>query len=152
MILVVLAVCVALIILGMVIVQNSKHYNGAGAAMTGVGITGGIVALVATVVLCCSVTSDCRIDEKISMYTEENIKIEQQIAGCVERYQAYEQGVFEKVAPSDAVTLITIYPELKSDTLVQAQIEAYTENSNMIKVLREQKIDARVRKWWLYFG
>lgn len=150
MILVILLVCIALIIVGAVIYDEC--YEGAGLWMVVIGVVCGIVALAATVFLCVDVTEDIHIDDKIAMYTEENTVIEQQIAECVERYQQYEQGVFEKVSPSDAVAVVTFYPELKSDTLVQAQIETYVDNNNKIKTLKEQKIDASVRKWWLYFG
>ena len=56
------------------------------------------------------------------------------------------------VTPDTAVTLVALYPELKSDTLVQSQIEVYTENNNMIKFLRDQQIKGNVSRWWLYFG
>ena len=56
------------------------------------------------------------------------------------------------VTPDTAVTLVALYPELKSDTLVQSQIEVYTENNNMIKFLRDQQIKCNVSRWWLYFG
>lgn len=150
MILVILGVCIAMIVVGVVIYEHSCVD-----AWECVAIVFAIlafVALVAAIVLGSIVSIDGRIDEKIAMYTEENAKIEQQIADCVERYQEYEQGIFEKVSPDDAVTLVSFYPELKSDTLVKEQIETYVSNNNKIKELKEQQIDASVRKWWLYFG
>ena len=86
------------------------------------------------------------------MYQEENSKIEQQIADIVEQYQKYETDIFMDVAPDTAVTLVALYPELKSDTLVQSQIEVYTENNKIIKSLRDQQIKGDVYRWWLYFG
>jgi hypothetical protein len=151
MILVILGVSIALFIGGFLVCEKT-YCDETGFAMCAVGGLCGFVALIFTVVLCCCNAADCRIDEKIAMYTEENTRIEQQIANCVERYQEYEQGVFEKVSPDNAVTLVSLYPELKSDTLVQAQIETYVKNNNKIKELKEHKIDAYVRKWWLYFG
>ena len=65
---------------------------------------------------------------------------------------AYETDIFMDVAPDTAVTLVALYPELKSDTLVQSQIEVYTENNKMIKSLRDQQIKGNVSRWWLYFG
>lgn len=154
MILVILGVCIAFVIVGEVIRNKSITVDEetVGAVMQGVsGLVGGVVLLVA-IGFFASVVDDTKLDAKIAMYTEENAIIEQQIAECVERYQEYEQGVFEKVSPTDAVAVVTLYPELKSDTLVQAQIETYVENNNKIKQLKEKKIDASVRKWWLYFG
>lgn len=152
MVLVILGVCVALIFIGCAINEHSYDGSEAGAAISVIGFIGGIIALVATICIGAQVLTDSKLDSKIAMYTEENAVIEQQIADCVERYQEYEQGVFEKVSPTDAVAVVTLYPELKSDTLVQAQIETYVENNNKIKQLKERKIDASVRKWWLYFG
>lgn len=151
MVLVILGVCIALIIGGCIVMD--KTYNEClGMSLTMVGGIIGLLVFVVACVLTAFAFDDCRIDEKIAMYTEENAKIEQQIASCVERYQEYEQGVFEKVSPSDSVSLITLYPELKSDTLVQSQIDTYVENNKAIKELKKQQIDAIVRKWWLYFG
>ena len=151
MILVILAVCIALVVIGVVVAENTYH-DEVGVTMVIIGSLVGFVSLVVTVALCCEVSAVARIDDKIAMYNDENARIEQQIAECVERYQEYEQGVFEKVSPEDAVVLVTHYPELKSDTLVQMQIATYVENNNKIKGLKAQQIDITVIKWWLYFG
>lgn len=154
MLLVMLGVCIALLVIGVVIFFKSTTGRAEDASCVMMFISGfvGVVVLIATIAVGAIVVGDSKLDDKIAMYTEENAVIEQQIAECVERYQEYEQGVFEKVSPTDAVAVVTLYPELKSDTLVQAQIETYVENNNKIKSLKEQKIDASVRKWWLYFG
>ena len=91
-------------------------------------------------------------DEKIAMYQEENTKIEEQIATVVEQYQNYETEIFTSVKPESSVALVSLYPELKSDTLVQSQIEVYVQNNKKIKELRESKIDYANFLWWLYFG
>ena len=154
MLLVTLGICIAVFIVGMVIYCKSITSEEENVAIGMLLVSGfvGVVVLIATIAVGAMVVNESVLDDKIAMYTEENTAIEQQIAECVERYQEYEQGVFEKVSPTDAVAVVTLYPELKSDTLVQAQIETYVENNNMIKQLKEKKIDASVRKWWLYFG
>lgn len=154
MLLVILGICIAVFVVGMVIYCKSITREEEDVAVGMLVVSGlvGVVTLIATIAVGAMVVNDSVLDDKIAMYTEENVIIEQQIAECVERYQVYEQGVFEKVSPTDAVAIVTLYPELKSDTLVQAQIETYVENNNTIKQLKEKKIDASVRKWWLYFG
>ena len=92
------------------------------------------------------------IDDKIAMYEEENTKIETQIADTVKQYQEYESGIFTEIAPDSAVTLVALYPELKSDTLVQKQLEVYMANNEEIKSLKETRINGSVYKWWIYFG
>lgn len=111
-----------------------------------------IASVIAIVWLCVNVSELSVIDEKIEMYEEENTTIEKQIAETVTQYQNYEKEIFTEVAPESAVTLVSLYPELKSDTLVQKQLEIYVENNSKIKELKEQKISGDVWRWWLYFG
>ena len=92
------------------------------------------------------------IDEKISMYQEENKNIEEQIDNLVKQYMDYEGSTLKEFSTESSITLITMYPDLKSDELVKAQIETYTKNNNKIKKLKEKKLDYRLAKWWIYFG
>lgn len=116
------------------------------------GFVGCIIIIVAFV--CCSVeVTELRVvDERIEMYEAENAHIENQISDCVQRYQEYEQEIFTEVSPKDAVVLVSLYPELKADTLVAKQIDVYIENNEKIKELKEDKINGPVYRWWLYFG
>ena len=122
---------------------------------TSLQITGAIIIMIsaiASIILFISVINRVGIDKKIAMYEEENTKIEQQIADVVTQYQEYEAGIFTEVTPESAMTLVTLYPELKSDTLVQSQIEVYADNNKQIKELKCKAINASVYRWWLYFG
>ena len=120
--------------------------------ISGIGATAGFIALLGIIIVGVNVKSLSVIDDRITMYEEENTRIEQQIADVVEQYQKYETDIFREVAPESAVTMVSLYPELKSDSLVQAQIEVYTENNKTIKYLRDQQIKGNVYRWWLYFG
>lgn len=111
-----------------------------------------IISTIASIILFIYVIDRVGIDKKIAMYEEENTKIEQQIADVVTQYQEYEEGIFTEVAPESAMTLVALYPELKSDTLVQSQIEIYADNNKQIKELKCKAINASVIRWWLYFG
>lgn len=122
---------------------------------TSLQIIGGIIVVISTIVsiiLFISVIDRVGVEKKIAMYEEENTKIEQQIADVVTQYQEYEAGIFTEVAPESAMTLVALYPELKSDTLVQSQIEVYADNNKQIKELKCKAINASVIRWWLYFG
>ena len=95
--------------------------------------------------------------EQITMYEEENTKIETQIATVVETYMNYEQETFKKVSIADmdtesVVALVSMFPELQSDSLVQSQIATMVANNNTIKNLRRQQIEARTLGWWLWFA
>lgn len=92
------------------------------------------------------------IDEKITMYQEENDNIEKQIDSLVQGYMKYESDTFSEFKSEDSITLVSLYPELKSDELVKNQISIYTDNNKKIKELKEKKIDVKRSKWFLYFG
>lgn len=150
MILVILAVCIGLIALGAWIIW--QDFVGTGAISCAAGILGVIICIIVICCLICGI-NDCSVaDERIAMYEEENAKIEADVENAVMQYQQYETGVFTQLTPDSTVTLVSLYPELKSDTLVQKQLEVYIANNEKIKELKETKIYGRVYKWWLYFG
>lgn len=92
------------------------------------------------------------LDSKIAMYTEENENIETEMNSLVEQYMNYESGTYGELKGESSITLVSLYPELKADTLVTKQIEVYIANNEKIKKLKEKKINLSVKKWWLYFG
>jgi hypothetical protein len=91
-------------------------------------------------------------DEKIALYQSENNRIEREISMIVENYKDYEKDTFAEFKRKDATTLVTMFPELKSDKLVCKQIDIYNKNKQKIVALKEDKISIKPLKWWLYFG
>lgn len=153
MIIVILALGILMVICGISLYCKLEH------GKDDIGVTfqiiGGVViifSIVAFISLLGSVLDRVGIDKKIAIYEEENTRIEQQIADVVKQYQEYESGIFKDVAPEDSMTLVALYPELKSDTLVQSQIEVYIENNKTIKELKSMTVNASFYRWWLYFG
>lgn len=92
------------------------------------------------------------IDEKIAIYQEENDNIEKDIESVVEQYMEHEKEVFKTAKAESPITLIQIYPELKSDALVKQQLEVYQSNNEQIKTLKTKKLECEKSKWLLYFG
>ena len=93
------------------------------------------------------------VNDKIIMYTEENTKIEQQVDAVVCNYMDFESTTYKDLKnTSDIILLTSLYPELKSDELIKSQIQVYLNNNNEIKLLKNQLIDLKIYKWWLYFG
>ena len=92
------------------------------------------------------------IDEKIAMYQEENEKIENDIDRLVTQYMEYESETLGDLKGDSSITLVSLYPELKADELVKAQIETYQANNTKIKMLKADKLEISVAKWWIYFG
>ncbi len=124
----------------------------AGVAFQIIGAVVSISSIIVVVLLVGCVVDRVNIDKKISLYEEENTKIEQQIADVVNQYQEHESGIFKDVTPEGAMTLVTLYPELKSDALVQSQIDVYVENNKAIKELKSMTVNASFYRWWLYLG
>lgn len=150
MIFVILGIC----ILAIVISEIISDITDSGTAfvfllLSGISL---VISLIATIVIGVNVSQLSVIDSQIEMYQEENTQIEQQIANVVCQYQQYETEIFTTVAPEDSISLVALYPELKSDTLVQKQIDVYVANNEKIKALKEKQINGRVYRWWLYFG
>lgn len=150
MIFVILGICILVTILSGII--SEKTESGVPFAFAVLSWFGLAILLIAIIVLGVRVSQLSVIDSQIEMYQEENTQIEQQIANVVCQYQQYETEIFTTVAPEDSISLVALYPELKSDTLVQKQIDVYVANNEMIKALKEKQINGSVLRWWLYFG
>lgn len=153
MIIVILALGILMVVWGTILYSKLEpDKDGIGIAFQIIGVIVIISSIIAFVSLLKCVLDRVGIDKKIAMYETENTKIEQQIVDVVKQYQEYESGIFTEVAPEGAMTLVTLYPELKSDALVQSQIEVYIENNKSIKELKSMTINASFYRWWLYFG
>lgn len=93
------------------------------------------------------------IPKKIAMYEEENQKIESKISTTVEKYMQYEKDVMYEVSPEDdSMVLVSLYPDLKSDQLIQSEIDTYIQNNNTIKELKSGMINVSLYKFLVYFG
>ena len=99
-----------------------------------------------------SISTEHVLDQKIVMYEEENTSIEQSIGSIVEDYMDYESNAYSDLKSQDLMELVTNFPELKADALVQEELDIYIENNQKIKELKEEKIDLSTMKWLLYFG
>ena len=152
MILLIFGICILMIVGGIILDKKTGADSDICFGISGIGMVVGFFALVGLIVVGVNVKSLSVIDDRIAMYEEENARIERQVADVVEQYQKYETDIFREVAPESAVTMVSLYPELKSDSLVQAQIEVYTENNKTIRDLRDKQIKGNVYRWWLYFG
>lgn len=151
MIWVVLVICVLLCVGGVLVADRSDAWV-VGYAVSAIGFLVSIAAFVIAIIMSVELVESTVIDDKITMLCEENSRIETQLATIVEQYQSYETDVFQNVAPDSAMTMVVLYPELKSDTLVQAQMEVYVANNEAIKELRLEKLHEQIYRWWLFFG
>ena len=115
---------------------------------------GTAVAIVCLCVLTTEYLGFYVIDDRFNILQQENAVIEQRVEETVKQYQDYETGIFTdstQDVSSDVMVLVERYPELKSDALVQQQIDLYIKNNNEIKQLKLDKINKYKYELWLFF-
>lgn len=151
MIVLFLVICIAMIITGATFVCKRFHADG-GEWLFGLGAVFGFFILIIALIVGTNISGKSIANEKVKLYQAENAKIETAVNCIVENYKNYEQDTFEKIKGNDVVTLITLFPELKADKLVKKQIDIYNENKKKIIELKEEEINMKPLKWWLYFG
>ena len=139
------------IIMVVLTVKAAKNWEEEIAVFTGVGaIITGIAVIVVTV---CLVDVTYRADKMIQIYTEENEEVEKKLENAVQNYMQYEKDIMISVSPdTDTISLISLYPDLKSDKLVESEIETYINNNNKIKDLKADKTYKSTYKFLLFFG
>lgn len=119
------------------------------------GIIIGVIGTIITIIVICVITSNYMghliIDDKIALYESDNMVIEQRIDDVISNYQEYEQETFSSLKTDSIDIVFSMYPELKSNELITKQMEIYMENNKKIKELKEEKLNYRVYKWWLFF-
>ena len=161
MLIVLFIIFLLMIGIGFLLVWFIDDYTHPGVSLTGeggiiIGCMAEVIIVIAVIVQVCGISQLKVADQKISMYEEENAKIEQDITTIVKDYMNYEKDTYkvasEQIENSSLLVLTELYPDLKSNELVKKQIEIYTENNNKIKQLKEEKINNQTCKWWLYFG
>lgn len=111
-----------------------------------------VISLIALINISVNFSMSKTAIQRIEMYEEQNNKIESSISDLVTNYMNYESETFKECSSDSSVTLVSLYPELKSDALVEQQCNLYMENNKKIIELKEELINISVYKWWLYFG
>lgn len=145
------------IIIGIIGIATYKciDYNigeGAATATTMAGICSLIFGIIVIGWASWALVAGRDVDDRIAMYEEQNAKIEEQVAAAVQVYMQHENLVFDSTTPDSYITLVSLYPELKSDELMQKQIDVYISNNEKICKLKEEQITLQRAKFWLYFG
>lgn len=153
MIYIVLGICVILLIMG-IIMLNDYSYEGGGSVLCAIGGTIGVVFLfVLFVALCCYNSTKSTADSQIKVYEEQNEVVMNQIEPLVEKYLNYEKDTYNnlKVDANNLVAL-SMYPELKGDEFIQSQIKIIIDNQKKITELKLRKAKLNAYKLWLFIG
>ena len=110
------------------------------------------IKIVIMAILIGSIVNGRVIDEKIELIQNKNYEIEQKVELAVKTYMEFENKTFVELKGDSFITLVTLYPKLKSDEMIMKEIELYQNNINEITDLKKEKINISNYKWWVYFG
>ena len=144
-----LIICLVMFMLGIILALCDKDHTATTLCCTAIVLFALVVIFFVPVTISYVNSRTC--DEKIVMYEEENKKIEKKIEATVKQYMDFEKDTYSKLKTDSYINLVSLYPELKSDKLIQEQIETYQENSDTIISLKEKKINRKTLKWWLFW-
>lgn len=100
------------------------------------------------------VIEEDKIDSQIMMLEEENVVIEKNINSITESYLKINPNAMprEELKTENAISLLILFPELKTDSYVLQQVEEYMKNIKTIKDLRKEKIELSTEKYLMFFG
>lgn len=116
------------------------------------GIIAGILAF-AVLFLGVTYIDSITIDEQIMLCKQNNETLENQISKVIDHYLAHEKQTLVNLKPEEKIMFASVaYPELKSNTLIQQQIDLYQKNKEKIYNLQTQKLNKKIYAWCLFFG
>ena len=130
--------------------KTEVKYLSFGVPLLAIGIIAALIFFIGGIA--CACTFNPTIEAEITMYQEENTIIEEKMATLVENYMLHEKEIMFEVSPDDSITLVSMYPELTSQSLVSELLDTYTDNSDKIKELKTIALKQPIVRWWLYFG
>lgn len=88
--------------------------------------------------------------DKIKSYEEGKVRIEKEMGTMVNAYMDYEKDNVKRVSDKDAVSYVTVIPELKSSDLVKQEMALYADYDKRIMKLKEKQADTKLAKFILY--
>jgi hypothetical protein len=103
------------------------------------------------IVLACYV-GDSYADERIEVVKTKNTEIEKEIQVAVKSYLEHEGKTYTDMTSDEALAVAVAYPELASNELVKEQIATYKSNREQVLQYEQQKIDKKIKAWWLWLG
>lgn len=151
MLILIIAIAIIMIIV-MWIIAGNTYYDEIPEFIGGCFAFIGLLAIIGLVVCAIKLVNYRVIDEKIKLYQNQNKNIEEKIELVVKEYKDYEKDTFKDLKADSYITLVNLYPELKTDEMVKQQIELYMKNNKKITSLKEDKITRTIYRWWVYFG
>lgn len=148
MIWVIVAICV-LFLVGSIFFFG--YDEDSGIFLIGVSVCCLVASIIVGIVLGAKMTDKYGIDEQIAIYEEENAKLEEEVDAIVKSYMRFEQETYEQFKNESSTVLIQLFPELKSNEVIQRQLSILEENKNQIVALKIKRTKLMRIHWWLTF-
>jgi hypothetical protein len=98
----------------------------------------------------CGIGDGAVATDKIKSYEQGKVRIEKEMGTMVNAYMDYEKDNVKRVSDKDAVSYVTVIPELKSSDLVKQEMALYADYDKRIMKLKEKQADAKFAKFLLY--
>lgn len=160
MLILLLAISIAILVVGTIRYMKVGKFNKdcgwddfkEGQLLQGLGVICIAITTIAITIITALTVNGMTINDKIALYETENAKIDSQICEIVEGYKTYEKETFENISNKSANVLVELYPDLKANELVSKQMDIYMDNKNQLVSLKEDLINQKPLRWWLYFG
>ena len=66
----------------------------------------------------------------------------------------YQENIFLATPDrfKDIETILSLYPDVKGNTLIEKEIDIFVKNNDKIKELKEKRISRSTYNWLIYFG
>ncbi|MCM1259645.1 MAG: hypothetical protein NC182_01715 [Prevotella sp.] len=138
----------------LLIVSTILYFKDVDGFIGGIMISGFIMFLLIALIGFCinDIIYEKVYQQQIEILEEENMVIDEELKVIVKEYMNWESDVYDQFNNESTITLIQLYPELKSNELVQTQISVFLSNREEIKNLKKNILESKTAKWWLYFG
>lgn len=96
------------------------------------------------------VCTGATVADKIESYKEGKVRIEKEMGTMVNAYMDYEKDNVKRISDKDAISYVTVIPELKSSELVEQEMALYADYDKRIMELKEQQAETKIAKFLLY--
>jgi hypothetical protein len=140
-----------IVLIALLVFWVVKDYDNEISCVIGCVITVGIfISVILIVCAICRIWDGAVATDKIKSYEQGKIRIEKEMGTMVNAYMDYEKDNVKRVSDKDAVSYVTVIPELKSSDLVKQEMALYADYDKRIMKLKEKQADAKFAKFLLY--
>lgn len=157
MIICLFAICAVILTVGIIMIVKAD-YDGLLAGGIFLTTVSGVCVVACIITALCmtnKVVSASTIDDRLAILEEQNADIEAKVGEVVEKYMQHEDNTYGPISErsnESSIVLVTLYPELNSNTLMTKLVTLYEKNNREILELRLEKVTLKTTRWWLYFG